>query len=66
MQQDQHLAKVCYSVNETQKMTGFGRTLLYGEMNAGRLPYVKIGTRRAIRRNDLEAWLASKLVGVAA
>ncbi|MBZ9981313.1 MAG: DNA-binding protein [Mesorhizobium sp.] len=38
---------------------GVGRSLLYEEMRAGRIPYKKAGRKTLIRRADAEAWLDS-------
>ena len=38
-------------------ITGLSRDLLYDQMRAGRLAYLKIGRRRIITRQHLEAFL---------
>jgi excisionase family DNA binding protein len=43
-----HLPKRLYSVSELVEVTGLGRTKLYEEMNAGRLSFAKVGTRRLV------------------
>lgn len=50
------------SVSEAQAITGLGRTFLYGAMQRGELPYVKIGSARRIPRRALEQWLADHLM----
>jgi predicted DNA-binding transcriptional regulator AlpA len=39
------------------RILGIGRTLLYGLMNRGELPWVQIGTTRHIRQQDLVAFI---------
>jgi excisionase family DNA binding protein len=41
--------------------TGLGRTFLYGLMDSGRLPFVKLGKRRLIPRAELRRLLAESL-----
>jgi excisionase family DNA binding protein len=50
--------RLAYSVNEAAQATGLSRDLLYDEMRAGRLAYLKIGRRRIITRQQLQAFLA--------
>ncbi|MEP9354869.1 helix-turn-helix domain-containing protein [Xanthobacter sp. KR7-65] len=38
---------------------GIGKTMLFEEIKAGRIPSRKIGRRTLILRNDLDAWLAA-------
>lgn len=49
--------RLAYSVDEAARATGLSRDLLYDEMRAGRLPYLKVGRRRIITRQQLEAFL---------
>jgi excisionase family DNA binding protein len=49
--------RIAYSVNEAAAITGLSRDLLYDQMRAGRLAYLKIGRRRIITRQHLEAFL---------
>ena len=49
--------RIAYSVNEASAITGLSRDLLYDQMRAGRLTYLKIGRRRIITRQHLEAFL---------
>ena len=49
--------RLAYSVSEAAQVTGLSRDLLYDEMRAGRLAYLKIGRRRIITRQQLEAFL---------
>jgi len=50
--------RLAYSVDEAALVTGLSRDLLYDEMRAGRLAYLKVGRRRIITRQHLEAFLA--------
>lgn len=46
------------SVPEVEVKTGLGRTTVYGLMTNGDLRSVKIGRRRLVRSEDLDAFLA--------
>jgi excisionase family DNA binding protein len=50
--------RLAYSVDEAARITGLSRDLLYDQMRAGNLAYLKIGRRRLITRRSLEAFLA--------
>jgi excisionase family DNA binding protein len=53
-----HLAeRLAHSVEEAARITGLSRDLLYDQMRAGRLGYIKVGRRRIITRQHLEAFL---------
>jgi excisionase family DNA binding protein len=56
---DQPPARLAYSVDEVAAVTGLSRDLLYNQMRTGRLAYLKIGRRRIITRQQLEAFLGS-------
>ena len=49
--------KVSLSIPEACGLAGVERDFLYREINSGRLKTAKIGGRRLIRREALEAWL---------
>ena len=49
--------RLAYSVDEAAQITGLSRDLLYDQMRAGRLGYTKVGRRRIITRQHLEAFL---------
>jgi excisionase family DNA binding protein len=49
--------RLAYSVDEAAAITGLSRDLLYGQMRVGKLAYLKIGRRRIITRQHLEAFL---------
>jgi excisionase family DNA binding protein len=51
------VARLAYSIKEAAEATGLSRDLLYDEMRAGRLAYLKIGRRRIITRQQLQAFL---------
>ena len=50
--------RLAYSVDEAAAITGLSRDLLYEQMRAGKLAYLKVGRRRIITRQHLEAFLA--------
>jgi excisionase family DNA binding protein len=49
--------RLAYSVEEAARITGLSRDLLYDQMRTGRLGYLKVGRRRIITRQHLEAFL---------
>jgi excisionase family DNA binding protein len=49
--------RLAYSVDEVAAITGLSRDLLYDQMRVGKLAYLKIGRRRIITRQHLEAFL---------
>jgi excisionase family DNA binding protein len=49
--------RVAYSVAEAAFITGLSSDLLYSQMRAGKLAYLKVGRRRIITRRNLEAFL---------
>jgi excisionase family DNA binding protein len=55
---DRPVERLAYSVNEAAAITGLSRDLLYDEMRTGRLVYLKIGRRRIITRQHLDAFLS--------
>lgn len=55
---DPPVQRLAYSVKEAAEATGLSRDLLYDQMRAGRLAYLKIGRRRIITRQQLQAFLA--------
>ena len=50
--------RLAYSVDEAATVTGLSRDLLYDQMRAGKLGYLKVGRRRIITREHLSAFLA--------
>ena len=51
------LERLAYSVDEAAAITGLSRDLLYAQMRTGKLAYLKIGRRRSITRQHLDAFL---------
>jgi excisionase family DNA binding protein len=49
--------RLAYSVDEAAQITGLSRDLLYDQMRTGRLAYLKVGRRRIITRQHLDAFL---------
>jgi len=54
---DELSERLAYSVDEAAKITGLSRDLLYDQMRTGRLLYLKVGRRRVITRQHLDAFL---------
>jgi excisionase family DNA binding protein len=54
---EQPAERLAYSVDEAAAITGLSRDLLYDQMRAGKLAYLKIGRRRIITRKHLQAFL---------
>jgi excisionase family DNA binding protein len=50
--------QLAYSVDEVAQITGLSRDLLCDQMRNGRLGYMKVGRRRIITRQHLDAFLA--------
>lgn len=51
------MRKLAYSIPEAIETSGIHRDLIYSEINSGRLKSIKIGRRRLVRAEALEAWL---------
>ena len=51
--------RIAYSIAETAQRLGVSRSLLYLELNRGKLASSKIGGRRLIRVVDAENYLAA-------
>jgi excisionase family DNA binding protein len=54
---DPPAGRLAYSVDEAAQITGLSRDLLYDQMRTGRLSYLKVGRRRIITRQHLDAFL---------
>ena len=54
---EQPVDRLAYSVDEAAAITGLSRDLLYDQMRAGKLAFLKVGRRRIITRQHLEAFL---------
>ena len=55
--------RLAYSVDEVAQITGLSRDLLYDQMRTGQLGYIKVGRRRIITRQHLEAFLIGPASG---
>ncbi len=53
------MAPLAYSVSDAVKVSGIGRTTLFAEIRAGRLPAKKLGARTIVIADDLAAYLAA-------
>jgi excisionase family DNA binding protein len=49
--------RLAYGGDEAAAITGLSRDLLYDQMRAGKLAYLKVGRRGIITRQHLEAFL---------
>jgi excisionase family DNA binding protein len=57
---DRRIEPLAYTVDEAVQATRLSRDLLYDEMRAGRLAYLKVGRRRIITRQHLDAFLTRR------
>ncbi|WP_439620094.1 helix-turn-helix domain-containing protein [Hyphomonas sp.] len=48
---------IAVTINDACRITGLGRSKMYDEINAGRLPIRKAGQRTLIRIVDLQAFI---------
>jgi excisionase family DNA binding protein len=46
-----------YDINRVCALVSLSRTMIYKEMQSGRLHWVKVGDKRLIRAPDLQAWI---------
>lgn len=51
------------SVADAQAFLSLGRTEVYGLMDRGKLPFIKLGRRRVIPKRALVELLAANMVG---
>lgn len=51
---------IALSVREAAEQLGVSRATVYGLINSGNLPSVKIGSRRLISREALREWLGAQ------
>jgi excisionase family DNA binding protein len=49
--------RLAYSVADVIELTGLSRATIYRQMAAGRLTYLKVGSRTLIKREAIEAFL---------
>jgi excisionase family DNA binding protein len=61
----EYAPKLTYSVDEAAEAIGISRSLVYDEMNAGRLGYIKIGRRRLITSQQLNEYVAGLVANAA-
>jgi excisionase family DNA binding protein len=52
--------RLAYSIKELCEATGLGRTLVYDEINSGRLRAQKAGSRTIVTDNELRRYLRSR------
>lgn len=50
---------IAVAPEEAARLTGLGRTTIFGALKSGALASLKVGRRRLIRIDVLEAWLDS-------
>lgn len=58
-------SRIAYGIKEAAQAMSVGRNLIYDEINAGRLPAFKAGTRTLIAAADLAAWIADRKANAA-
>lgn len=56
---------VLLRVAEAARLLGISRAHMYNEMNAGRLPSLRIGTARRVPRHALEQWIDRQVADAA-
>lgn len=49
---------IAYSVNQAARVLGLSKAVIYDQLRSNRLGSVKIGKRRIITRQQIDAWLA--------
>ncbi len=54
-----------YSVKDVQEILGISRGHAYALLNAGEIPYVRVGKCLRVRETNLEAYLERNLVPAA-
>jgi excisionase family DNA binding protein len=53
------ICRLAYSIDEVGRATGLGRSTIYMAIAAGKLRAVKLGRRRLVRAEDLNAFVDS-------
>lgn len=53
---------IAYSVKQTARLLGVGRSSLYEQISSGALRAAKIGKRTIILKEDLQAFLAASRI----
>ena len=61
-EREQIMSEGCISVADAVRYAGISRTALYAAMGDGEIPYVKVGSRRLVPKQALEAFLMRRLV----
>lgn len=57
------LPPIAVSINKSVELTGVGRSTIYAAIKRGDLETLKVGSRRLVRLEALDAWLNSYRVG---
>lgn len=55
--------RLAYTVSEAARALGLSKSMIYDQLRANRLRSVKIGKRRIITRQQIDAWLAGLPTG---
>ncbi len=53
--------RLLLDVESAARTMGISRSLLYGLLSRGELPSLRIGARRLVARQSIEAWVARAL-----
>jgi excisionase family DNA binding protein len=51
-------ARLAYSVNQAARAFGLSKSMIYDQLRSRRLRSVRVGKRRIITRQQIDAWLA--------
>jgi excisionase family DNA binding protein len=57
-----NITKGALTVEETAKYLGIGRSMAYEAIRSGEIPAMRIGTRWIVPIEELNGWLASRIV----
>jgi excisionase family DNA binding protein len=55
--------RLAYTVAQAARALGLSKSMIYDQLRANRLAFVKVGKRRAITRQQIDAWLAGLPTG---
>lgn len=50
--------RIAYTVSEAARVLGMSRSMIYDQLRANRLQSLKVGKRRIITREQIDAWLS--------
>ena len=50
--------RIAYSVSQAAEALGLSKSMIYNQLQANRLGSVRVGKRRLITRQHIDAWLA--------